>query len=139
MSDSERSSHERVEGQRIEWYSTEAADIDRSAVNSLDARDATVTRAIVNRLQSEDADIAQSAVGSAMFDRGTIRESNVGAIAGRSVACDEVRVGVLAAPVVRGEVHTWLDLRAAFAIGFGIAVGKLLIGAAALIIRRVSR
>jgi hypothetical protein len=131
--------HEEIVGQRIEWYSTESADIDRSAVNVLEARDATLTRGIVNQLRAEDADIAQSAIGMAAVDRATIRESTAGAIVGRSVACDEVRVGVLASPVVRGEVHTWLDLRAAVAIGVGIAFGKLIIAAAGAIIRRAAR
>jgi hypothetical protein len=139
VANSNGSGHETVGGQRIDWYSAESADIDRSMVNSLDAREATVTRGVVNRLQSEEADIAHSAIGTASFDRGTIRESNAGVIVGRSVACDEVRVGILASPVVRGEVHTWLDLRAAVAIGVGFALGKVVIGAIGALLRRATR
>ena len=45
------------------------------------------------------------------------------ALAARDVALDGARVGVLAAPVVRGDVHAWIDLRAAFALGLGLALG----------------
>lgn len=139
MANSSEPRHDSVRGQRADWYSTESADIDRSAVNTLEARDATLTRAAVNRLYAENADIAQAAIGVASIERSTLQESTAGIVVGRSVACDEVRIGVLASPVVRGEVHTWLDLRAAVAIGVGFALGKLLIGAAAHLVRRLSR
>lgn len=139
MVHSDGSGHETVRGDRVEWYSTESADIDRSAVNSLEARDATVTRTVVNRLHAEGADIEQSVIGVAASERITMRGSTAGTVVGRSVACDEVRVGVLASPIVRGEVHTWLDLRTAAAIGVGLAFGKLLIAGVALLIRRATR
>lgn len=139
MVDPDKAKHDNVGGQRVEWYSTESADIDRSAVNVLETHNATVTRALINRLRAEDADVAQAGIGVATIERGTIRESTAGVIVGRSIACDEVRVGILASPVVRGEVHTWLDLRAAVAIGVGFAIGKLAISAAGALLRKVTR
>jgi hypothetical protein len=56
-------------------------------------------------------------------------------VVGRSVACDEVRTFVLATPIVRGEVHTWFDMRSALAVGVGIALGKALLAGAGAIIR----
>ena len=107
--------------------------IDRSAVRSVHADIADIERSAIQRLQATDATITSSAIGSATFTHGTVSQSAVGIVAGRSVACDEVRTVILASPVVRGEVHTWLDLRSAVAIGVGIALGRaLLVGAGAL-------
>jgi hypothetical protein len=66
-------------------------------------------------------------VGIASFTHGSISNGNAGVVIGQSVACDEVRTILLASPVVRGDVHTLIDLRTAFAIGFGMAVGKMLL------------
>lgn len=90
----------------------EQALVDRSAVRSLHAQQATVER---------------SAIGLARFDQGTLKRTTVGMAVGRSVACDEVRSYILAAPVVRGEVHTWFDVRSAVAVGVGIVLGRALI------------
>ena len=111
--------------------------IDRSAVQSVHAGIADIERAAVQRLHATDASIAKSAIGSATFTHGTVSKSMVGVVAGRSVACDEVRTVILASPIVRGEVHTWLDLRAAVAIGVGIALGRALLAGANGLGRRV--
>jgi hypothetical protein len=72
-------------------------------------------------------------------ERGTVRESGVGVVVAKGVALDEVRTGILAAPVVRGEVHTWLDLRTAVAIGVGMALGRAMLGIIAHLARRLVR
>ncbi|MDZ7727061.1 MAG: hypothetical protein U5Q44_02055 [Dehalococcoidia bacterium] len=86
-----------------------------------------------------DAEFDQVVVGSAVFDRGTLRQSTAGAVAGRSIACDEVRTFVLAAPVVRGQVHTWFDLRSAVAVGVGMVLGKAVLGLIGALLRRALR
>lgn len=139
MTHSNGQSHETIGGQRVEWYSSEAADIDRSMIGTLESRSAEVSRSAVSRLQAEEAAFDQAFIGTAVFDRGTLRQSTAGAVAGRSIACDEVRTAVLAAPVVRGQVHTWFDMRSAVAVGVGIVLGKVAIGLIGGLLRRALR
>lgn len=87
-------------------------------------------RAAVRRLHAREFVVSRSAVGVVRADRATIAESSVAVVVARSLACDEVRAGILVSPVVRGEVHTWLDMRSAIAIGLGMALGRALLGAA---------
>jgi len=96
-----------------------------------------IDRSAIRRVTAEQVEISRSAVGVATFDRGTIRQSDTGMIVGRSVAVDEVRVGVLISPVVRGEVHTLLDMRSAVAIGFGMVLGKLAVSAVRVLARKL--
>lgn len=117
-----------VQGERVERLEATQMSVDRSAVRFLHTDEAQVDRAAVQRLDSTTAELNQAAIGKASFERGTIRQSTAGIVVGRSVACDEVRTGVLISPVVRGDVHTWLDMRSAVAIGVGIALGRLAIG-----------
>ena len=55
------------------------------------------------------------------------------------VAVDEVRTGILFAPVVRGDVHTLLDMRSAVAIGVGMVLGKAALAAVRALARRATR
>jgi hypothetical protein len=98
--------------------------LERSAVRAIEADIVRLERSAVQRLRARQADMAHSAVAVAVMERGTIRESTVGVVFAKSLACDEVRTMVLASPVVRGEVHTWLDLRSAVAIGAGMVLAK---------------
>jgi hypothetical protein len=86
-----------------------------------------IERSAIRRVNAEQVEIQRSAVGVASFERGTIRQSDAGIVVGRSIAVDQVRVGILASPVVRGDVHTLLDLRSAVAIGFGMVLGKVFV------------
>lgn len=86
-------------------------------------------RAAVRRLHGRDILVERSTVGSVTAERITVTSGTTGIIAGQSVAVDGVHVGVLIAPVVRGDVHTWLDMRSAFFVGFGIVVGRALLRA----------
>jgi len=129
------SSRDDISGQRVEWFSAEDATVDRSAVGSLEARYAQVDRSVLSHIATDDADVASSLVGVAFIDRGTLRETSAGIVAGRSIACDEVRTLFLASPVVRGEVHTWLDIRSALAVGVGIALGRALLSGVGALIR----
>ncbi len=136
----------RTNGSSAKWSSGERADrlfanhatIDRSAVGSIDADLAQLERAAVNRLRASQATIDRAAIGFASFDHGTLRQSAAGVVVARSIACDEVRVGILAAPVVRGEVHTWLDLRSAFALGVGIVLARTAFAGGRALLRRGS-
>ena len=96
-----------------------------------------IERSAIRRVTAEQVDISRSAVGVATFERGTIRQSDAGIVVGRSVAVDQVRVGVLVSPVVRGEVHTLLDMRSAVAIGFGMVLGKLFVSAVRALARKL--
>lgn len=108
-------------------------------VEELSASQVVVERSAVRSLQADHASFDRSVVGSARVQYGTIRQSNSGIVVGRSLACDQVRAGILVSPVVRGEVHTWLDLRTAVAIGFGMALGQALIAMLRALGRRAFR
>jgi hypothetical protein len=86
-----------------------------------------VERAAVRRLRAQTVTVDRSIVGSIAMERGTVASSRAGIVTARSLACDEVRAGVLIAPVVRGDVHTLLDARSAVAVGFGMVLGKALL------------
>ncbi len=97
-----------------------------------------IDRSAVRRLEADEIDVSKSFVGVAKFENGTIRQGSAGVIAGRSVAVDEVRTGILISPVVRGDVHTWLDMRSAVAIGFGMVLGKAALAAVRALVRRAT-
>ena len=98
----------------------------------------TLDRSAVRSVSADDIDISKSAVGVARFQNGTIRQGTAGVVVGRSVAMDEVRTGVLISPVVRGDVHTLIDMRSAVAIGFGMVLGKAMLAGVRALARRVT-
>ena len=108
--------------ERLEEYAANRLSLDRSAVRSVHADEVELTR---------------SAVAFAKFESGTIRQGTAGIVIGRSVAMDEVKTGILISPVVRGDVHTLLDMRSAVAIGFGMVLGRALLGGGRALVRRV--
>ena len=114
------------------------AEVTNSAIRYLDADQARLERAAAQRVRANQVEVVNGAVGIATFDQGTIRQSNAGIVIGRSVALDEVHVGILVSPVVRGDVHTWLDLRSAVAIGVGMVLGKAAIAAVRALARRAT-
>ena len=109
---------------------------DRSAVRHLESDVARLERAAVQRLNTVHGTLDRSAVAIATFHQATLKRSAVGIAISRSLACDEVRAGVLISPVVRGEVHTWFDMRSAVALGFGIALGNAVIKGGRALARR---
>lgn len=106
-------------------------------LSDLDGSEVFVDRSAVRGMNAGQASLDRSAIGVASFDQGTIRQSAAGVVVARSVACDEVRTLILASPVVRGEVRTLIDLRTAFAIGFGMAMGKALLFGVRALARRL--
>ena len=133
------SSSSSVSGERMDELTATQVTIERSAVRNLDADLAHLEKTAVVRLRAGQADLDQSSVAFAAFETGTVRQSTAGVVVARSVACDEVRTAVLVSPVVRGDVHTWFDLRTAFAIGLGLAVGRVLLGGGRALLRRATR
>jgi hypothetical protein len=84
-------------------------------------------RAAVRRLHARELNVEHSAIGAARAERTTLTRSSAALVVSRSVASDESRIGVLVAPVVRGDVHTLVDMRSALAIGVGMALGRALL------------
>ena len=130
------SSTSRAANGRYDELSATHLHVDRSAVRSLEANQAMLEKAAVQRLRASQAELNQSSAMFVSFDQGTLRQSNAAVVVGKSVACDEVRTAVLVSPVVRGEVHTWLDMRSAVAIGVGMVLGKALLAGARALVRR---
>lgn len=114
------------------------AEVTNSAVRFLDADQVRLERAAAHRVRANQVELVNGAVGFATFAHGTIRQSNAGIVIGRSIALDEVHVGILVSPVVRGDVHTWLDLRSAVAIGVGMVLGKAAIAGVRALVRRAT-
>lgn len=123
-------------GHRLDQLTATHVYASRSAVRTLSAEQARLEQAAVNRLRSGQATFDRSAIAFASFDQGTLRQSSAGVVVASSLACDEVHTVVLASGVVRGTVHTWLDLRSAFALGLGIVAGKVLWDAVQALLRR---
>ena len=115
-----------------------AAEAGQGRVEETTTTHLSLDRSAIRRIEADEVDIEKSAIGVASFERGTIRQSSAGIVAGRSVAMDEVRTGILIAPVVRGDVHTLLDMRSAVAIGFGMVLGKVFLAAIRAGVRRVT-
>lgn len=115
----------------------EQARVERSGLRSLDAIEATVDQSAIQRLSATNATLDRSAAGFVTADHTTIRQSAAGIVVTKSAACDQVRTGILISPVVRGDVHTWLDMRTAVAIGFGFLLGKLVLDIVRGSIRRL--
>lgn len=130
-----QNSNERNGTEPRDYIDAAHVSVGRDPISVVDANEATLEHAAVRRLRAGHASIGTSNVGIASFDRGSVSQSNVGVIAGRSIAVDEVRTIVLAAPVVRGEVHTLVDLRTAVALGFGMALGKAVISVIGKVVR----
>lgn len=115
-----------------------AAEAGQGRVEETTTTHLSLDRSAIRRIEADEVDIEKSAIGVASFERGTIRQSSAGIVAGRSVAMDEVRTGILIAPVVRGDVHTLLDMRSAVAIGFGMVLGRVFLAAIRAGVRRVT-
>ncbi len=99
------------------------AGIRRDYAQTVRAEEVSVEQGAVAKLEAEAVSMEQSAVAAIRAERATLRDSAAAVVATKSAALDGSYVAVLASPVVRGEVHTWFDLRTAFAVGLGLAVG----------------
>ncbi len=99
----------------------------QSAVGTIDGQQVELSRSAARRVEASQFSAERSAVASASFQQGTLSQSAVGVLVAREVQCEDVRTVFLAAPVVRGNVRTLIDVRSALAIGFGMALGKVLI------------
>lgn len=124
-------------GGRLGDMNAETANVDRASVGSVEADIARLERAAVRRLHAQQATVDKSAIGIARIQQATLQQSNAAVVMSRDVACDEVHTGILVAPIVRGEVHTWLDMRSAVAIGLGIVLGRVLLAGVRALGRRV--
>lgn len=130
------SSTSSLHDEEIDEVTATQVSVDGSAIRHLDADVARLERAAVQRLRAGQATATESSIAFVSMDNGTVRQSTVGVVVARSLAADEVRTGVLVTPLVRGDVHTWFDLRTAFAIGLGMAVGRVVISGVRALVRR---
>jgi hypothetical protein len=124
MRDDEDAAYSRISGGRMHRLRANRIDASQAAVGSVESEVARLERAAVRRLHATRAHVERSAVGVLSIGQGTLQKSTAGVVMAKSLAADEVRVGVLIAPVVRGEVHTLFDMRSAVAVGVGIALGR---------------
>jgi hypothetical protein len=125
-------------GGRLNDVNATSATVDRASVRSVEADQATLEKAAVRRLHAQQATVERSAIAFARIEQATLRESSAGILIGRDVAADQSRTGILIAPVVRGEVHTLVDMRSAVAIGVGIVLGRVVLAGVRALGRRVT-
>lgn len=137
--DNGNGSSSRLSGDRFSSIAAQQVQVDRSAVRAIDAEQVRLERAAVQRLRAGHATVERSAVGSVITSQSTLSQSAAGFVVARSVAVDEARVGVLISPVVRGDVHTWFDMRSAVAVGVGLVLGRTALAAVRAVIRRASQ
>jgi hypothetical protein len=125
-----------LDGARVDSINADQVEVSRSAVRSLNARNANLSKSANQRMHAESVVTRQTAVGTLRAGTVTLRESGAALVVAQNAACDESRVFLLAAPVVRGNVRALIDLRAGFGIGVGIVLGRLLLRSAGRIRRR---
>ena len=125
-------------GGRLDEVTANSANVDRASVGTVEADQARLERAAVRRLHAQQATVDKSAIAFARIEQATLHDSRAGIVVARSVACDQARTGILISPVVRGEVHTLLDMRSAVAIGVGIVLGRVLLAGVRALGRKVT-
>lgn len=138
MAQGNGSSTSSFSGDRLDQLTATTVTLNKSAARHVEAEQAQLEQAAVSRLRAGQADITRSAIGYARVEQATLRQSKAGAVVARSVACDEIHTGILISPVVRGDVHTWLDMRSAVAIGFGMVLGKVAVAGVRALARKAS-
>ena len=136
--DNGSSSTPSVTGGKLDDAAAHMMTIDRSAVGTVEAEQAQLEQAAVRRLRATQATIDHSAVFVARLDQATVNDSNVALLAARNVEAEKVHTMVLVSPVVKGEVHTLLDMRSAVAIGVGMALGSAVLAAVRAMARRAT-
>lgn len=98
-----------------------------------------VERSAVRKVEASQVSLEKSAAWTVRADHATLHRSQAGVVVTRSFAGDQSRATILVSPVVRGEVHTWVDLRTAFAAGVGFFAGKLILDMMRSLGRRLTR
>lgn len=116
---------------------TDEAEFSQTKAGRVDAEIARIERSAVRHVHATQVSMEKSAAWAIRSEHTTMRESHAGVVVTRSAASDQSRATVLIAPVVRGDVHTWLDLRTAFAVGVGFFVGKLVLDVLKSVARRL--
>lgn len=89
--------------------------------------DVEVGQSAVRRLHANGAEIEQSALGLAQAGRMELKSSAALALVARDVQARNVNAVFLLSPRVTGTVRTVFDMRAAFAFGLGIVLGRQLL------------
>jgi ribosomal protein L14 len=98
-----------------------------SAVRSITGSDVEIEQSAIRELHGEEVEIEQSALVFATAERLRVQSSSAVALVGREVEAREVNTIFLLSPRVRGTVRTVFDMRAAFAFGLGIVLGRQLL------------
>lgn len=133
------SSTAHISGQKVNDLTATEVHFERSVARNVEADVAQLEHSAVQRLNARQATIGgKSSIGSARINQATLRQSSAGIVVANSVACDEVRTGILISPVVRGDVHTLLDIRSAIAVGVGIVLGRVILSAVRSAVRRIA-
>ena len=98
-----------------------------SAVRSITGGDVEVEQSAVRALYGDEVEVEQSALAFANAERLNLRNSSAAVLVGRDVEARDVNTVFLLSPRVRGTVRTVFDMRAAFAFGLGIVLGRRLL------------
>ncbi len=98
-----------------------------SALRSVTGSEVEVEQSAVRALYGDEVEVEQSALAFASAERLSLRNSSAAVLVGRDVEARDVNTVFLLSPRVRGTVRTVFDIRAAFAFGLGIILGRRLL------------
>lgn len=98
-----------------------------SAVRSITGAEVEVEQSAIRELHGDEVEVGQSALAYATADRLRVTGSSALALVARDVEARNVNTVFLLSPRVRGTVRTVFDMRAAFAFGLGIVLGRRLL------------
>lgn len=116
-----------VNGRRAHQTAANAEAYRGQVAGSVSGESVDVEQSAVRELRAESAAIEQSALVVASANQLTIQESAAVAVVARDVRARDVTAVFLLAPRVTGTVRTVFDIRAAFAFGLGIVLGRQLL------------
>ena len=98
-----------------------------SAVRSITGGEVGIEQSAIRELHGDEVEVEQSALAFATADRLRVRSSSAVALVARDIEARDVNTIFLLSPRVRGTVRTVFDMRAAFAFGLGIVLGRRLL------------
>ena len=102
-------------------------EVSRTRAERVEGDVVRVERSAVRHVEATQLSMEKSAAWAVRAEHATLHRSQAGIVVSRSFASDQSRAAILMSPVVRGDVHTWFDLRTAFAVGLGFFVGKVVL------------
>ena len=98
-----------------------------TVLRSVSGNEVEIEQSAVRDVRGDEVEVEQSALVYAAAQRLNLSGSSTVALVARDVEARNVNTVFLLTPRVRGTVRTVFDMRAAFAFGLGIVLGRQLL------------